>query len=121
VTKFEALVAHNAIIQMSGSLNTLASSLFKIAQDIRYLGLGLWCKLGKLALPENEPRSSIMPGKGEPDAVRGSNYSLCKPLVIRNLLHSVRILSDGMCSFEKNLVVGLKANEEKISSILKES
>jgi fumarate hydratase class II len=142
--KFEALAAHDAIIQASGSLNTLASSLFKIAQDIRYLGSGPRCGLGELALPENEPGSSIMPGKVNPTqcealtmvcaqvvgnhtatTVGGMNgqfeLNVFKPLVIRNLLHSVRILSDGMRSFEKNLVVGLKANEEKISSILKES
>ncbi len=64
--KFEALAAHDAIVQASGSLNTLASSLFKIAQDIRYLGSGPRCGLGELALPENEPGSSIMPGKVNP-------------------------------------------------------
>ncbi|RDW80080.1 putative fumarate hydratase [Coleophoma cylindrospora] len=142
--KFEALAAHDAIVQASGSLNTLASSLFKIAQDIRYLGSGPRCGLGELALPENEPGSSIMPGKVNPTqcealtmvcaqvignhtatTVGGMNgqfeLNVFKPLVIRNLLHSIRILSDGMRSFEKNLVVGLKANEEKISNIMKES
>lgn len=178
--KFESLAAHDAIVQASGSLNTLASSLFKIAQDIRYLGSGPRCGLGELALPENEPGSSIMPGKVNPtqcealtmvcaqvignhtattivssrfqyflepntlkygipsgscvqfDACLIANHfqggmngqfelNVFKPLVIRNLLHSIRILSDGMRSFEKNLVVGLQANEEKISSILKES
>ncbi|TVY82660.1 Fumarate hydratase [Lachnellula suecica] len=142
--KFEALAAHDAIVQASGSLNTLASSLFKIAQDIRYLGSGPRCGLGELALPENEPGSSIMPGKVNPTqcealtmvcaqvignhtatTVGGMNgqfeLNVFKPLVIRNLLHSIRILSDGMRSFEKNLVVGLQANEDKIQSILKES
>ncbi|TVY91018.1 Fumarate hydratase, mitochondrial [Lachnellula willkommii] len=142
--KFESLAAHDAIVQASGSLNTLASSLFKIAQDIRYLGSGPRCGLGELALPENEPGSSIMPGKVNPTqcealtmvcaqvignhtatTIGGMNgqfeLNVFKPLVIRNLLHSIRILSDGMRSFEKNLVVGLQANEEKISSILKES
>ncbi|TVY49673.1 Fumarate hydratase, mitochondrial [Lachnellula occidentalis] len=142
--KFEALAAHDAIVQASGSLNTLASSLFKIAQDIRYLGSGPRCGLGELALPENEPGSSIMPGKVNPTqcealtmvcaqvignhtatTIGGMNgqfeLNVFKPLVIRNLLHSIRILSDGMRSFEKNLVVGLQANEEKISSIVKES
>ena len=142
--KFEALAAHDAIVQASGSLNTLASSLFKIAQDIRYLGSGPRCGLGELALPENEPGSSIMPGKVNPTqcealtmvcaqvignhtatTVGGMNgqfeLNVFKPLVIRNLLHSIRILSDGMRSFEKNLVHGLKANEEKIASIMKES
>ncbi|KAB8295020.1 hypothetical protein EYC80_006967 [Monilinia laxa] len=142
--KFEALAAHDAIVQASGSLTTLASSLFKIAQDIRYLGSGPRCGLGELALPENEPGSSIMPGKVNPTqceaitmvcaqvigngtatTIGGMNgqfeLNVFKPLVIRNLLHSIRILSDGMRSFEKNLVVGLQANEDKIKSILKES
>ncbi|CZR51571.1 probable fumarate hydratase [Phialocephala subalpina] len=142
--KFEALAAHDAIVQASGSLNTLASSLFKIAQDIRYLGSGPRCGLGELALPENEPGSSIMPGKVNPTqcealtmvcaqvignhtatTIGGMNgqfeLNVFKPLVIRNLLHSIRILSDGMKSFEKNLVVGLQANEEKIASIMTES
>jgi len=142
--KFEALAAHDAIVQASGSLNTLASSLFKIAQDIRYLGSGPRCGLGELNLPENEPGSSIMPGKVNPtqcealtmvcaqvignhvaSTIGGMNgqfeLNVFKPLLIRNLLHSVRILSDGMRSFEKNLVVGLQANEARIASIMKES
>ncbi|KAI1741931.1 fumarate lyase [Xylaria scruposa] len=142
--KFEALAAHDAIVQASGSLNTLATSLTKIAQDIRYLGSGPRCGLGELALPENEPGSSIMPGKVNPTqcealtmvcaqvmgnhvatTIGGMNgqfeLNVYKPLVIRNLLHSIRLLSDGMRSFEKNLVVGLQANEEKIASIMRES
>lgn len=142
--KFEALAAHDALVQASGSLNTLAASLKKIAEDIRYLGSGPRCGLGELALPENEPGSSIMPGKVNPTQcealtmvcmqVTGNHIAttlggmngqfelnVYKPLIIRNVLHSVRILSDAMRSFEKNLVVGLQANEEKISSILNES
>ncbi|KAL9948722.1 fumarase fum1 [Verticillium nonalfalfae] len=142
--KFEALAAHDAIVQAHGSLNTLAGSLSKIAQDIRYLGSGPRCGLGELNLPENEPGSSIMPGKVNPTqcealtmvcaqvmgnhvatTIGGMNgqfeLNVYKPLVIRNLLHSVRILSDGMRSFEKNLVVGLAANEQKIASIMQES
>ncbi|KAF2966622.1 hypothetical protein GQX73_g6986 [Xylaria multiplex] len=142
--KFESLAAHDAIVQASGSLNTLAASLTKIAQDIRYLGSGPRCGLGELVLPENEPGSSIMPGKVNPTqcealtmvcaqvmgnhvatTIGGMNgqfeLNVYKPLVIRNLLHSVRLLSDGMRSFEKNLVEGLQANEEKIASIMKES
>ncbi|GKT96165.1 LOW QUALITY PROTEIN: fumarate hydratase [Colletotrichum tofieldiae] len=142
--EFEALAAHDAIVQAHGSLNTLAGSLSKIAQDIRYLGSGPRCGLGELILPENEPGSSIMPGKVNPTqcealtmvcaqvmgnhvatTIGGMNgqfeLNVYKPLVIRNLLHSVRILSDGMRSFEKNLVAGLQANEEKIASIMKES
>ncbi|KAL4772649.1 L-Aspartase-like protein [Aspergillus nidulans var. acristatus] len=142
--KFEVLAAHDAIVEASGSLNTLAGSLFKIAQDIRYLGSGPRCGLGELILPENEPGSSIMPGKVNPTqcesltmvcsqvmgnhvaaTIGGMNgqfeLNVFKPLMIRNLLHSVRILADGMKSFEKNLVVGLEANEPRISTLLHES
>ena len=139
--KFEALAAHDAIVEASGSLNTLASSLFKIAQDIRYLGSGPRCGLGELQLPENEPGSSIMPGKVNPTqcesltmvcaqvmgnhtavTISGMNgqfeLNVFKPVLIRNLLHSIRILSDGMRSFETNLVVGIKADEQRISELL---
>ncbi|XP_044721650.1 lyase domain-containing protein [Hirsutella rhossiliensis] len=122
--KFEALAAHDAIVQAHGSLNTLATSLTKIAQDVRYLGSGPRCGLGELVLPENEPGSSIMPGKVNPtqcEALTMFELNVYKPLMIRNLLHSSRLLADGMRSFEKNLVAGLQANEEKIASIMKES
>ncbi|RHZ53754.1 hypothetical protein CDV55_101742 [Aspergillus turcosus] len=142
--KFEVLAAHDSIVEASGSLNTLACSLFKIAQDIRYLGSGPRCGLGELILPENEPGSSIMPGKVNPTqcesltmicsqvmgnhvaaTVGGMNgqfeLNVFKPLMIRNLLHSVRILSDGMNSFEKHLVEGLEANEPRIQTLLHES
>lgn len=142
--KFEVLAAHDAIVEASGSLNTLACSLFKVAQDIRYLGSGPRCGLGELILPENEPGSSIMPGKVNPTqcesltmvcaqvmgnhvatTVSGMNgqfeLNVFKPVMIRNLLHSIRILADGMASFEKNLVHGLQADEKRISSLLHES
>ena len=141
--KFEALAAHDAIVEASGALNTLATSLFKIAQDIRYLGSGPRCGLGELQLPENEPGSSIMPGKVNPTqcesltmicaqvignhttvTIAGMNgqfeLNVFKPVLIRNLLHSVRILSDGMRSFEKNLVEGIKADEKRIGMLLHE-
>ena len=141
--KFEVLAAHDAVVEASGSLNTLACSLFKIAQDIRYLGSGPRCGLGELQLPENEPGSSIMPGKVNPTQcealtmvcaqVMGNHVAatvsgmsgqfelnVFKPVLIRNLLHSVRILSDGMRSFEKNLVEGLKADEKRINALLHE-
>ncbi|KAF4589561.1 Fumarate hydratase [Ophiocordyceps camponoti-floridani] len=142
--KFEALAAHDAIVQAHGCLNTLAGSLTKIAQDVRYLGSGPRCGLGELSLPENEPGSSIMPGKVNPTQcealtmvcaqVMGNNVAttiggmngqfelnVYKPLMIRNLLHSSRLLADGMRSFEKNLVTGLRANEDRIGSIMHES
>ena len=141
--KFEALAAHDAIVECSGALNTLACSLFKIAQDIRYLGSGPRCGLGELQLPENEPGSSIMPGKVNPTqcealtmvsaqvmgnhtaiTVAGMNgqfeLNVFKPVLIRNLLHSIRILGDGMQSFEKNLMEGLQADEKRIASLLHE-
>lgn len=141
--KFEALATHDAIVEASGALNTVATSLFKIAQDIRYLGSGPRCGLGELKLPENEPGSSIMPGKVNPTqaealtmvcaqvignhtavTIGGMNgqfeLNVFKPVLIRNLLHSLRILSDGMTSFEKNLVVGIEADEKRISTLLHE-
>lgn len=142
--KFEVLAAHDSLVEASGTLSTLACSLFKIAQDIRYLGSGPRCGLGELQLPENEPGSSIMPGKVNPtqcealtmvaSQVMGNHVAatvgglsgqfelnVFKPLIIRNLLHSVRLLADGMRSFEKNLVAGVKADEKRIETLLHES
>ncbi|KAK5132359.1 hypothetical protein LTR04_004856, partial [Oleoguttula sp. CCFEE 6159] len=142
--KFEALAAHDAVVEASGQLNTLAVSLFKIAQDIRFLASGPRCGLGELRLPENEPGSSIMPGKVNPTQcesmtmlctqVFGNNATVTfagsqgnfelnvfKPVMIRNLLHSARLLTDGMRSFEKNLVEGMEADEKKINALLHES
>ncbi|EME49034.1 hypothetical protein DOTSEDRAFT_67917 [Dothistroma septosporum NZE10] len=142
--KFEALAAHDAVVEAHGQLNTLATSLFKIAQDIRFLGSGPRCGLGELNLPENEPGSSIMPGKVNPTQCESLTMLCCqvfgnqaattfagsqgnfelnvfKPVMIRNLLHSSRLLADGMNSFREHLVVGLEANEAKIASIMKES
>lgn len=142
--KFEALASHDAIVEAHGQLNTLATSLYKIAQDIRFLGSGPRCGLGELNLPENEPGSSIMPGKVNPTQCESLTMVCCqvfgnnaattfagsqgnfelnvfKPVMIRNLLHSSRLLADGMRSFEKNLVHGLEANEERIGKIMKES
>ena len=141
--KFEGLAAHDAIVEAHGALNTLACSLFKIAQDIRYLGSGPRCGLGELQLPENEPGSSIMPGKVNPTqceamtmvcaqvmgnqtavTIGGMNgqfeLNVFKPLMIKNLLHSTRILSDAMASFEKHLLDGLKADEKRIATLLNE-
>lgn len=139
--KFEALAAHDAIVEAHGQLNVLATSLFKIAQDIRFLGSGPRCGLGELKLPENEPGSSIMPGKVNPTQCESmtmlctqvfgnqaavtfagsqGNFELnvFKPVMIRNLLHSCRILSDGMRSFERNLLEGLEADEKRIGELL---
>lgn len=117
-------------MQLSGSLNTLAVSLMKIANDIRFLGSGPRCGLGELSLPENEPGSSIMPGKVNPTqceamtmvcaqvmgnhmavTVGGSNghfeLNVFKPLIIRNVLHSVALLGDACDSFQENCVKGI--------------
>ncbi|PRP79887.1 hypothetical protein PROFUN_12376 [Planoprotostelium fungivorum] len=142
--KFEALAAHDALVQLSGSLNTTAVSLMKVANDIRLLGSGPRCGLGELLLPENEPGSSIMPGKVNPTqcesltmvcsqvignhttvSIAGSNghfeLNVFKPVIISNVLQSIRLLGDGAASFTKNCVVGIEANEKKITQIMNES
>lgn len=142
--KFEALAAHDAIVEASGALNTVAVSLFKIANDIRYLGSGPRCGYGELALPENEPGSSIMPGKVNPTQnealtmvctqVFGNHSTITfagasgqfelnvfKPVLIYNLLQSVELLAQGAKSFRIHCVDGIKANEENINKLLHES
>lgn len=142
--KFEALAAHDALVELHGSLNTLAVSLMKIANDIRLLGSGPRCGLGELSLPENEPGSSIMPGKVNPTqceamtmvcaqvmgnqvavSVGGSNghfeLNVFKPLIIRNVLQSTRLLADACNSFRKNCVVGIEPNRDRINQLLNES
>ena len=139
--KFEALAAHDAIVEASGALTTVACSLFKIAQDIRYLGSGPRCGYGELTLPANEPGSSIMPGKVNPTQneamtqvcaqVMGNNAAITfagsqgqfelnvfKPLLIANLLNSVRLLADACNSFRVHCVEGIQANREKIDEKL---
>ncbi|CAI0376302.1 unnamed protein product [Linum tenue] len=141
--KFEALAAHDAFVECSGALNTIATSLMKIANDIRFLGSGPRCGLGELVLPENEPGSSIMPGKVNPTqcealtmvcaqvmgnhvaiTIGGSNghfeLNVFKPMIASDLLHSVRLLGDASASFEKNCVKGIQANKERISKLLHE-
>ena len=142
--KFEALAAHDAIVECSGALNTLACSLFKIAQDIRYLGSGPRCGYHELMLPENEPGSSIMPGKVNPTQnealtqvcvqVMGNNAAITfagsqgqfelnvfKPVMIANLLNSIRLITDAAYSFRVHCVEGIKANEPRIHELLTKS
>ncbi len=142
--KFEALAAHDAIVEASGALNTLAVSLMKIANDIRFLASGPRCGIGEISLPENEPGSSIMPGKVNPTqsealtmiaaqvmgnhttiSIAGSNghfeLNTFKPVMIYNLLQSIRLLSDGCLSFTNRCVVGITANEERIEKLRDES
>ncbi len=142
--KFEALAAHDAIVETSGVLKTLAASLMKIANDVRWLGSGPRCGIGELNLPENEPGSSIMPGKVNPtqseamtmvcvqvlgnDAAIGfagasGNFELnvFKPVMIFNLLQSIKLLSDACDSFTENCVVGIVANQNNIKKHLENS
>ena len=142
--KFAALSAHDPLVMASGALKTLAVSLMKIANDLRWLGSGPRCGLGEITLPENEPGSSIMPGKVNPtqceamtmvcvqvmgnDAAIGfagsqGNFELnvFKPVIIFNYLHSVRLLADSCRSFVDHCVVGIEPNRERIAHFLKES
>ena len=142
--KFEALATHDAMVEASGAMNTIAVSFMKIANDIRYLGSGPRCGLGELSLPENEPGSSIMPGKVNPTQcealtmvaaqVMGNNVAVTvggsygqfelnvfKPVIAKNLLSSIRLLADGANSFTDHCVVGIEANKKRINTLLNES
>lgn len=142
--KFEALASHDACIELSGALNTIAASLMKIANDIRLLASGPRCGLGELSLPELEPGSSIMPGKVNPTqcealtmvcaqvignhvavTIGGSNghfeLNVFKPMIIANVLRSTTLLADASNSFTNNCVNGIKANESRIDQLLNES
>jgi fumarate hydratase class II len=142
--KFEAMAAHDAIVETSGACNTLAASLMKIANDIRLAGSGPRSGIGELLLPENEPGSSIMPGKVNPTqaealtmvaaqvmgnhvaiTVAGSQghfeLNVFKPVMIHNLLQSIRLLADAAVSFTDNCVVGIEANRARIDELLRQS
>jgi fumarate hydratase, class II len=142
--KFEALAAHDAIVEASGALNVLAVSLNKIANDIRFLASGPRSGLGELILPANEPGSSIMPGKVNPTQtealtmvcaqVFGNHVSITvagasghfelnvfKPVLIFNLLQSVRLLADAAASFTDNCVVGIEADRSRIAELMRRS
>ena len=142
--KFEAIAANDAVVEMSGALNTVAASLMKIANDIRLLASGPRCGLGELELPANEPGSSIMPGKVNPTqaealtmvaaqvmgnhvaiSVGGANghfeLNVFKPVMIYNLLQSIRLIGDGARSFTDNCVAGIEPNRTRIDQLLHES
>ncbi len=142
--KFEALAAHDALVEMSGALKTVAVSLMKIGNDIRMLGSGPRCGIGELALPANEPGSSIMPGKVNPTQsealtmvcaqVIGNDTAVSvggctghfelnvfKPMMVFNVLNSIRLLANAAVSFTDNCVVGIEANKEKIKDHLNNS
>jgi fumarate hydratase class II len=142
--KFEALASHDALVEVSGALKTLAVSLMKIANDLRLLGSGPRCGIGEIHLPENEPGSSIMPGKVNPTqseamtmvcaqvigndvavSVGGMNghfeLNVFKPVIVFNVLNSVRLLSDALDSFHDNCLVGIEANTSQIKRHLDNS
>ena len=142
--KFEALGANDAMVEASGSLNVIATSFMKIANDIRFLGSGPRSGFGELSLPENEPGSSIMPGKVNPTqcesltmvasqvmgknvaiTVGGSNghfeLNVFRPMIAYNVLQSIQLLADGAISFADNCIVGIKANKDKINELMNQS
>lgn len=142
--KFEALACNDSLVAFSGSLNMLAVSLMKIANDIRLLGSGPRCGFGELHLPENEPGSSIMPGKVNPTqceavtmvaaqaignhmtvTIAGSNghfeLNVFKPVIIYNVLQSIRLLGDCANSFVEHCIDGMEANEERIKDLMNRS
>ncbi len=142
--KFEALAANDALVFGHGALKTLAASLMKLANDVRWLASGPRCGLGELTIPENEPGSSIMPGKVNPTQSEAMTMLCCqvigndvavnvggsmgnfelnvfKPLIAHNFLQSVRLLADGMESFRTNCAVGIEPNRERIAEHLSSS
>ncbi|OJW54084.1 MAG: fumarate hydratase, class II [Alphaproteobacteria bacterium 41-28] len=142
--KFEALASEDTMVEVSGALNVLAASLMKIGNDIRLLGSGPRCGLGELLLPENEPGSSIMPGKVNPTqcealtmvaaqvmgnnvtvTIAGSNGQLelnvFKPVMIYNVIQSIRLLGDAVTSFTEKAIVGIVANKKRIDELLHNS
>jgi fumarate hydratase class II len=142
--KFAQLAAHDAVVAASGALNTLAVSLMKIANDVRWLGSGPRCGLGELSLPANEPGSSIMPGKVNPTQSEAMTMVCCqvmgnhvaitiggsqgnfelnvfKPMMIHNLLHSAEILADSMRTFRQKCIEGIVPNRDVIKNHLENS
>jgi fumarate hydratase class II len=142
--KFEALAAHDAMVMTHGAINTVAASLFKIANDIRLLGSGPRSGLGELALPENEPGSSIMPGKVNPTQCEAMTMVCCQifgnhsaltfagsqghfelnvynPVMAYNFLQSVKLMSDAAVSFTDHCVVGIEPRRDNIQAGLERS
>ncbi|MEP3435967.1 MAG: class II fumarate hydratase [Hoeflea sp.] len=142
--KFEAIAAHDSMVEVSGALNTLAAGLFKIAQDIRLLGSGPRSGLGELILPQNEPGSSIMPGKVNPTqsealtmvcaqvignhvavtfAGSQGNFELnvFKPVIIYNVLQSIRLIGDAARSFTDNCIAGIEPDRARIAELMERS
>ncbi|HZP91862.1 MAG TPA: class II fumarate hydratase [Burkholderiales bacterium] len=142
--KFEALAANDALVHAHGALKTLAASLMKIANDIRWLASGPRCGIGEIRIPENEPGSSIMPGKVNPTQSEALTMLCCqvfgndvainiggsqgnfelnvfRPLIIYDFLQSVRLLADGAASFNDNCAAGIEANRDRVERYVRES
>ena len=142
--KFEALAAHDAMVEVSGALNTIAVSLMKVANDIRFLGSGPRCGIGELTLPANEPGSSVMPGKVNPTqcealtmvcaqvmgnhttvSIAGSNghfeLNVFKPVIVANVLQSINLLADAVSSFTSHCAQGIVPNTDRISELMEQS
>ncbi len=142
--KFEALATCDALVHLHGALKGLAASMMKIANDVRWLASGPRCGIGELSIPENEPGSSIMPGKVNPTQCEAMTMLCCqvmgndvavniggasgnfelnvyRPMVIHNVLQSIRLLADGMESFNEHCAVGIEPNRERIDQLLNES
>lgn len=142
--KFEALATCDALVHTHGALKSLAASLMKIANDVRWLASGPRCGIGELSIPENEPGSSIMPGKVNPTQCEAMTMLCCqvmgndvainmggasgnfelnvyRPMIIHNVLQSVRLLADGMESFNEHCAVGIEPNRDRIDQLLNES
>jgi fumarate hydratase class II len=142
--KFEALASHDALVHAHGALKTLAAALMKIANDVRWLASGPRCGIGEITIPENEPGSSIMPGKVNPTQSEALTMACCqvfgndvainiggsqgnfelnvyKPLIIHNFLQSVRLLADGMASFNEHCALGIAPNRARIDDLLNRS
>jgi fumarate hydratase class II len=142
--KFAALAAHDALVNAHGALKTLAVALFKIANDIRWMASGPRSGLGEIRIPENEPGSSIMPGKVNPTQCEALTMLCCqvigndtaitlggasgnfelnvfKPLIAHNFVQSVRLLADGMASFDRNCAQGIVANHQRLNELMEQS
>lgn len=142
--KFQALAGQEALATLSGALNTTATALMKIANDVRWLASGPRCGIGEISIPENEPGSSIMPGKVNPTQSEAATMACCqvmgnhvavtvassqgnfelnvfKPVIIHNVLHSIRLLADCFLGFEEHCAAGIKANTNRIKELMEQS
>jgi fumarate hydratase class II len=142
--KFQALAGQEALVTLSGALNSTATAFMKIANDIRWLASGPRCGIGEISIPENEPGSSIMPGKVNPTQSEAATMACCqvmgnhvavtfassqgnfelnvfKPVIIHNVLHSIRLLADSFIGFNEHCASGIQANKERIKELMEKS